>query len=304
MKQTQDLNQMYFFAQVVTHRGFSAASRELGIPKSRLSRQVAQLEAHLGVRLIQRSTRHFFLTEIGQRYFERCQAMLIEAEAAQYAIDEVYKEPCGTLRISCPLLLLHIHVSEVLTAFMQQYPGIKIELEASNRRVDVMAEGFDIAIRARPHLESSDLVAKVFSNRSQVLVAQTEWLSQQPPIAHPNDLSTLSALGLGRPNEHLAWHMQHAVHGSVQIPYQARLITTDMPTLLQAALAGLGMVQLPHMLVATALQQQQLSPILPEWQFAADIIHAIYPSRRGQLPAVRAFLQHLDEFYANLSHEW
>ena len=304
MKQIQDLNQMYFFAQVVTHRGFSAASRELGIPKSRLSRQVAQLEAHLGVRLIQRSTRHFFLTEIGQRYFERCQAMLIEAEAAQYAIDEVYKEPCGTLRISCPLLLLHIHVSEVLTAFMQQYPGIKIELEASNRRVDVMAEGFDIAIRARPHLESSDLVAKVFSNRSQVLVAQTEWLSQQPPIAHPNDLSTLSALGLGRPNEHLAWHMQHAVHGSVQIPYQARLITTDMPTLLQAALAGLGMVQLPHMLVATALQQQQLSPILPEWQFAADIIHAIYPSRRGQLPAVRAFLHHLDEFYANLSHEW
>ena len=83
MKQIQDLNQMYFFAQVVTHRGFSAASRELGIPKSRLSRQVAQLEAHLGVRLIQRSTRHFFLTEIGQRYFERCQAMLIEAEAAQ-----------------------------------------------------------------------------------------------------------------------------------------------------------------------------------------------------------------------------
>ena len=194
MKQIQDLNQMYFFAQVVTHRGFSAASRELGIPKSRLSRQVAQLEAHLGVRLIQRSTRHFFLTEIGQRYFERCQAMLIEAEAAQYAIDEVYKEPCGTLGISCPLLLLHIHVSEVLTAFMQQYPDIKIELEASNRRVDVMAEGFDIAIRARPHLESSDLVAKVFSNRSQVLVAQTEWLSQQPPIAHPNDLRTLPAL--------------------------------------------------------------------------------------------------------------
>ena len=77
-----------------------------------------------------------------------------------------------------------------------------------------------------------------------------------------------------------------------------------MPTLLQAALAGLGIVQLPHMLVATALQQQQLSPILPEWQFAADIIHAIYPSRRGQLPAVRAFLHHLDEFYANLSHEW
>ena len=304
MKQSQDLNQMYYFAQVVVHQGFSAASRALGVPKSRLSRQVAQLEANLGVRLIQRSTRHFYLTEVGQRYFEHCQAMLIEAEAAQYVVDSVYSQPCGTLRISCPLLLLHMHVGKVLVDFMQQYPDIKVELDESNRRVDVMAEGFDIAIRARNHLESSDLVAKVFSNRNQVLVAQTAWLAQQAPIQQPQDLAALPALGLGRPNESFVWDMHHALHGKAAILYQPRLITTDMPTLLQAALAGMGVVQLPHLLVTAALQQQHLSVVLPEWQFTADIIHAIYPSRRGQLPAIRAFLQHLDQFYRELTDEW
>ena len=297
MKQINDLNQMYYFAQVVHYQGFSAASRELGIPKSRLSRQVAQLEEHLQVRLIQRNTRHFYLTEIGHRYYQHCQAMLIEAEAAQAAIESAHFEPTGTIRVSCPVTLLQIHIAPLIFNFMQQYPKITVELEASNRAVDVIGEGFDIAIRARTRLESEDLVAKILSNRHKVLVANTEWLRQQAPLTHPQELVGLPSLGLGKPNQTFMWTFQHPIHGAWEQIHFPRLITTEMTTLLQAAVNGLGLVELPHLVVEQHLATQELTMVLPEWLLPIDIIHAVYPSRRGQLLAVKTFLNFLETFY-------
>lgn len=146
----QDLNDLYFYVQIVDHGGFASAGRALGLPKSTLSRRLAALEERLGVRLIQRSTRRFTVTEIGQTYYEHCKAMLVEAEAAQAAIEMTRAEPRGVVRISCPITLLNAHVSNMLADFMVSYPHVTVQLDATNRRVDLIGEALDIAIRVRP----------------------------------------------------------------------------------------------------------------------------------------------------------
>ena len=154
-----DLNDLFYFAKVVEFGGFAPASRAITVPKSKLSRRVAGLEERLGVRLINRSSRQFSVTEVGQQYYEHCKAMLVEAESAQEAIDTVTAEPRGVIRLACPITLLHVHIGSFLADFMKQYPEITVHLEATNRRVDVISEGVDVAIRVRPPgLEDSDLV--------------------------------------------------------------------------------------------------------------------------------------------------
>ncbi len=167
-----DLNDLYYFAQVVDHQGFAPAGRVLGIPKSKLSRRVAMLEERLGVRLIQRSTRRFSVTELGQTYYAHCKAMLVEAEAAESAIEQTRAEPSGLVRMSCPVALLHARVGDMIADFMAANPKVIVHLEATNRRVDVVAEGIDLAVRVRvPPLEDSDLVMRVLAERAWCFVA-------------------------------------------------------------------------------------------------------------------------------------
>ena len=180
----EDLNTLYYFTQVVEHRGFAAAGRALDMPKSKLSRRIAQLEERLGVRLIQRSSRHCSLTEIGQEYYQRCLAMRIEAEAAAEVIERNRSEPQGIVRLSCPTSLLNSWVSAMLTRYMLKYPLVELHVESTNRRVDVIEEGFDIAIRVRfAPLQNSELVMKVLGNSLQSLVASPALLSRfsNPP---------------------------------------------------------------------------------------------------------------------------
>src|SRR3990167_10152577 len=157
-----DLNDLYYFAQVVEYGGFAPAGRALNLPKSKLSRRVSLLEERLGVRLLQRSPRHFSVTELGQEYYRHCLAMLVEAQAAQEVIERTRSEPQGIVRLSCPTPLLHYRIADLLSGFMLENPRVQVQLEATNRRVDVIAEGLDLALRVRfPPLENSDLVMRV-----------------------------------------------------------------------------------------------------------------------------------------------
>ena len=168
----QDLNDFVWFVKVVDHGGFAAAGRALDQPKSKLSRRIAQLEERLGVRLIQRTTRQFTVTEVGQTFYQHCKAMLVEAEAAEEAVAALQAEPRGVVRITCPVTLLHVHVGPMLARFMSRYPGINLQLEATNRRVDLVGEGIDVAIRVRPRpFDDSDLVLRVLADRGHCLVA-------------------------------------------------------------------------------------------------------------------------------------
>lgn len=290
----QDLNDLYFLVQVIDHGGFAPAARALGVPKSRLSRRISQLEERLGVRLIQRSTRRFAVTEIGQEYYRHCVAMLIEAEAAEEAIARSRAEPQGLIRVSCPPALLCFQVGDMIARFMASHPRLTVHLESTSRRVDVIAEGIDIAIRVRfPPLDESDLVMRVLAPSTQRLVASPGLLSGRSGVLVPADLSSLPSLDLALASRKHEWCLEGPGGGTALIAHAPRLLTDDMIQLRLAALAGVGLVQLPTMMIGKDLAAGTLVEVLPSWRPRTGVVHAVFASRRGLLPAVRGLIDHL-----------
>nr|WP_258167202.1 LysR family transcriptional regulator [Scandinavium goeteborgense] len=300
----QDLNDLWYFVQVVDNGGFSPASRVIGIPKSRLSRRIALLEERLETRLIQRSTRSFTVTEAGQIFYRHCKAMMIEAEAAQEAIDSLRAEPRGVIRLTCPITLLHVHIGEMLAQFMARFPHVTVQLEETNRQVDVLNENVDIAIRVRPlPLEDSDLVMRKLADRSMCLVASPALVAQFGVPDSPADLHPWPSLALSKPQQVYRWCLYGPDNQDVTLHHAPRYITTDMIALRSAALAGVGIVQLPLLMLKEQIAAGTLVHLLPEWRTRREIIHAVFPSRRGQLPAVRALIDFLAESYAGFDEE-
>ncbi|MGQ2974997.1 MAG: LysR substrate-binding domain-containing protein [Sphingopyxis sp.] len=289
----QDLNDLYLFVQAVDHGGFAAAARALGLQKSKVSRRIGLLEDRLGVRLIQRSTRRFSVTEIGQEYYRRCVAMLVEAEGAQTVIDQSRAEPCGVVRLSCPTGLLAFQFGELLGRFMALYPAVELHLESTNRRVDVIGEGFDLAIRVRPPpLTESELVMRRFDERTIRIVASPDLLKQRA-ITLPADLAGLPSVDFGPAGGEHRWRLTHADGSVAEVRHAPRLVTDDMAVLRDAALAGAGAARLPTLVVWDDLQAGRLVTVLPDWRPSNEIVHAVFPSRRGLLPSVRALLDFL-----------
>jgi DNA-binding transcriptional LysR family regulator len=289
----QDLNDLYLFVQAVDHGGFAAAARALGLQKSKVSRRIGLLEDRLGVRLIQRSTRRFSVTEIGQEYYRRCVAMLVEAESAQTVIDQSRAEPCGVVRLSCPTGLLAFQFGALFGRFMALYPEVELHVESTNRRVDVIGEGFDLAIRVRPPpLAESELVMRRFDERTIRIVASPDLLKRRA-ITLPADLAGLPSLDFGPAGGEHRWRLSHADGSTAEVRHTPRLITDDMAALREAALAGAGAARLPTLVVWNDLQADRLVTLLPDWKPSNEIVHAVFPSRRGLLPSVRALLDFL-----------
>lgn len=299
-----DFNDLAFFVHVVDHKGFAAAGRALGVPKSKLSRRITELEARIGVRLLQRSTRHFSVTPMGEVYYAHCKAMLQEALAAEQSVEVAQSEPRGVVRISCPVGLLYERVNAMLVDYMARYPDVTLHLHALNRPVDVVDEGIDIAIRVRPPpLQDSDLIMRIFGERKQCLVASPALLEAYGAPGVPADLSSLPSLDLGIPQNEHAWKLMGPESREVRIHHHPRLVTRAMLTLRAAAVSGIGVVQLPHMMVQQQLASGQLEHVLPDWKPASEIIHAVFSSRRGLLPAVRELIEHLARSFQVLQEE-
>ena len=297
----QDLNNLYYYVQVVEHGGFTQAGRALGMPKSKLSRRIAMLEERLGVRLIQRSTRSFAVTELGQAYYTRCKAMLIEADAAQTLIESTQTAPCGTVRLSCPIALLHAQVGDILVDFALEYPGVNIQLAGMNRAVDVVAEGLDVAIRVRPlPLDDADLAMRVLGYAAQYLVSSPSLLEQHGIPQSPIDLMSWPSLGYGPPMEGHVWKLRGPDGAQAAQPHTPKFVTTDMLILRKAAMAGVGVVQLPAMIVRDQLVEGRLVRLLPDWAPRREIIHAVFPSRRGLLPSVRGLVDYLAQRFGSV----
>ncbi len=299
-----DLNDLHYFARVVEHRGFAPAERATGIPKSKLSRRITLLEERLGARLLQRSTRHFSVTELGQTFYEHCRAMLVEAEAAREAVEATRAEPAGTVRISCPITLLHVHVGAMLADFLAAYPRVSLQLEATNRRVSPVGEGIDLAIRVRPPpLADSDLVMRVLADSAQCLVASPALIEACGQPTGPADLAAFPSLSLGPPQDEHVWTLFGPDGADAQLHHRPRLITGDMVALRSAARAGVGAVQLPTLMLRDDIASGALVRLLPEWAPRREIIHAVYPSRRCLLPAVRTLIDYLAERFQALTED-
>lgn len=290
-----DFNDLHYFVQVVEHGGFAPAGRALNQPKSKLSRRIALLEERLGLRLIQRSTRRFVVTDIGQAYYERCVAMLIEAEAAQALAEDAHSGPRGVVRLACPTALLDYFLGDALGRFLAECPQVQLQVESTNRRVDVIQEGLDLAIRVRfPPLEDSNLVMKVLGESRQLLVASPALVERMGGLPTISDIGQWPSLGSLQGRHDYFWELQGPEGAKARILTTPRLVTDDRVALWRAAMHGVGVVQLPTALVQADLDQGRLVSVLPDWQPQVALVHAVFPSRRGLLPGVRALLDFLD----------
>lgn len=297
----QDLNDLYYFVQVVDHGGFAPTGRALGVPKSKLSRRIALLEEHLGVRLLQRSTRRFQVTDVGQEYYRHCVAMLVEADAAQEAVDRTRSAPQGLVRLTCPSPILYFQIGEMLARFMTQYPRVRVELESTNRRVDILAESVDVAIRVQSGpLDGGEAVVKVLADLTYRLVAHPRLLEGRASMRVPADLRALPSLDVGPPGRRHEWCLEGPDGATALVPHEPRLVTEDMVALRFAALEGVGVAQLPATVVRPDLLHGRLVEVLPTWAPRPDMVHAVFPSRRGLLPVVRHLLDFLADQFAAL----
>lgn len=232
--------------------------------------------------------RRFAVTGIGEDYHRHCVAMLVEAEAAQEAIDRIRAVPQGVVRIACPSAALNFQVGTMIARFLVAHPKVEVRLESTNRRVDAIREGFDIAIRVRfPPLDESELVMKVLAESTQRLVAAPQVLAGIGRPLVPADAGTLPSLSWGGPHQNHEWRLNGRGGAEAVIRHQPRFVTEDMVPLRHAALERVGIVQMPSMVVSDDIKAGRLVDVLPDWAPRAGIVHAVFPSRLNMHALIR-----------------
>ncbi|PMR77629.1 LysR family transcriptional regulator [Billgrantia endophytica] len=299
----QDLNDLYYFAQVAEHGSFTAAAHALGMPKSTLSRRIAQLEERLEVRLLHRTTRRLTLTDTGRAYLAHCHDLLAAAEAAEGVIEQVQGEPRGRVVISSPISLSQTLLARTLPEFMLRFPRVEVELDATNRRVDLIAEGVDLALRVRPRLEDSSLVSRQFAISPGVLVTSPSLIASHGPPQAPADLERFPSLSMRFADGRYSLTLTEPSGTSRSVSLSPRLLTDDMQILREAAIAGIGIVALPGFVCHEAVAAGELQVVLPSWQLPHGQVHAVYPYRRGLRPAVRHLIDFLAQRLPSLAKE-
>lgn len=288
----QTLDDYYYFYLVVKHGGFSAASEASNITKSKLSRRILDLESKYNVSLIQRSTRHFKVTPLGQELFEECVKVLQQVECANNVLLKQKTEPQGLIKISCPNMMMQHQIRPLLNQFLKQYPKVCIEMELTSRRVDILHDDIDLAIRTNfTATEDSSLVVRDVIKTEHCLVASPQLLNGQN-IQSFADLQHFPSIVLGTQKPHYTWQMQH-LNGqeSFVIPLNPRIKSNDLAGVYYAVLDGLGIADLPYLTVQHDLASGRLVHILPDWCSNVGTVQLVYASRKGQ----RLAMSHLIE---------
>ncbi|WP_416463835.1 LysR family transcriptional regulator [Sphingomonas sp. VDB2] len=285
-----DLNDYAYFAEVVPHGGFAAAGRALREPKSKLSRRITGLEERLGLRLIERSSRRFRVTDTGQAFYERCRAILAEAEQAEALVMQARAEPHGRIRFSCPTGMVET-ISGLIASFLACYPKVKLQLVATDRAVDLIEERIDLALRVRASLASdAALTMRSLGTSTRILVASPQVANQVSSI---EQLAFLPALATHDAADDLEWHLEALDGRKHVVRIEPRMGCTDVAAVRNAAMDGLGVAILPDRVCREALLAGRLLHILPDWRGLQGIVHLVFTTRRGLPPAVRALIDHL-----------
>lgn len=297
----QDLNQLLIFAKVVELGSFIAAARSLSLPKTTVSRKIQMLEANLGARLLQRTTRRVALTEAGAVYYDYCRQIVQAAEDAHAAVGQVHANPRGELRVAASFSFGMGALLPLIPAFMARYPEIRLQLALRNELVDLVAEGFDVAIRIGPLADSSYAVRYLGTSRLG-LFASSAYVRQHGLPHQLEELHHHPSLTLSRFGRHgrFSWPLQRG-HERRELAINPHLVANDPGVIKFAAVAGVGIALLPLMLIRQELAQGQLQSVLSAWEGPATDIGAVYPSRQGLPLKVRVFIDFISERLAHLS---
>jgi DNA-binding transcriptional LysR family regulator len=290
----QMLNEMAVFVQVVNHAGFSIAARHMQLTTSAVSRSVSRLEAHLGGRLLHRTTRSLTLTELGEQVFAGCVNMLSIATETQALAHTYSARPTGVLRITAPVMFGQVWLAPRLSSFLDKYPDIDIQLNLLDRSVDLIEEGVDVAIRIAREL-TPGLVARQLCSMRYVLVATPQYLAQHPSIRKPADLQAHRCIYLGYGDFTNQWVM-HRGKEAVKIKVPTRALVNNSGAILAMTQAHGGVGLVPDFTAQSALHTGQVRHVLPQWKFAPPYtgeVHAVYASSRHLPLKTRVLIDHL-----------
>jgi len=285
---TIDLPSLQAFVKVVQTGSFTRAAEALKTQKAHLSRVVSQLERELGVRLLERTTRALSLTEIGREFFERSMGILASVEDAQRAVQKAQGEPRGTLKLTCGVEFGMIAVSQWIARYLQRYPQVHVDADFTGRLVDLVHEGFDVAIRVGP-LADSTLAARRLGELAYGLFAAPEYLARRGAPVHPGDLQAHDVLAFSGGSRQSTWTLSQDAQVE-RVVLQPRMKANNVFAVRDAAIVGLGVAQLPLIVAATAARAGQLQAVLPDWSPPAVPVHAVFASARYLTPKVRGFI--------------
>ncbi len=291
-----NLDDVRIFTKVVEAGSFTKAAALLGMPKSTVSRRVSELEEALGVRLVQRTTRKLHLTDSGQIYFNQTSRVLGELEVAEVTLSEMQAEPRGLLRITTPNDLTG-SMSDFIGQFQDRYPLVDLIVLETGRRVDLVAEGYDLAIRAG-NLNDSSLVFKLLHRSYMSLFASPDYLARSGPIETPEQLSEHHCLIFGTEGLETTWQL-HGPDGLVDVPVRGRLACSDFSLIRHSAVRGRGIVFMPHFGAHSLVADQELVHLLPQYRSAESNLYAVYPSARHLSPKVRAFIDFSSQWFSS-----
>jgi DNA-binding transcriptional LysR family regulator len=281
------------FEAILTRGSFTGAAKSLGVTTGAITRRLNSLETRLGVKLLSRSTRHLNLTESGRLYYTAIAPALLQIESAANLVHDRSKEPSGELRVSLPMNFGRLYVTPHLPTFMRRWPGIELDAHFDDRFVDLIAEGFDLAIRIGA-LSDSRLVARRLADTRRILVASPDYLARRGIPKRPIDLASHDCLHYTHFRNFASWEFRRG-REELHIPVRGRLKSNYGVPLVDAAVHGDGIVQSATFAVATELADGRLQEVLPDWNLLPIGVYAVYPSRDYRPRQVEAFVQFLEE---------
>lgn len=279
-----DWNEMVVYCRVVEAGSFVGAARVLGLPKSTVSRKVARLEDRLGVRLLHRTTRVVRTTPVGQAYYERCMSLVNDAEEAERLVTSAQERPSGLLRVTTSTIIGERWLGGIVTDYLHENPDVRIDLLLTNRMVDLVDEGYDLAFRAGV-LPDADLIARRLQKGRTVLVASPAYLARRGEPRRPEDLEQHDCVVVGADSGRGVWSF-----GDLRLAVTGRIAINDVRLAREAALAGLGIARMPSFLINEDIAAGRLKRVLPSLPDNFGGLYAVYPSRRHLSTAVRSFV--------------
>jgi DNA-binding transcriptional LysR family regulator len=288
------------FMRVVEAGSISAAAERLGIAKSAVSRRLSDLEKHLGVQLLRRTTRRLNLTDTGRSFYDRCQRILADLEEAEAAVSQAHGLLQGRLRVAAPLSFGVRHLGPAIAEFMQRHPQVRFDLDFNDRQVDMLAEDIDVAIRITRQLEDSSQIARRLWTSRVLLCASREYLLSHGTPATPADLAAHQGLLYSNAPDPALWTLQGVDGRYYSVRVQEQLRSNNGDFLRQAAVAGAGILLSPSFIVHESLQRGELVIVLSEYRHEELHAYALYPQTRHLSQRVRAFVDFLVERYAGV----